>query len=202
MRILTHKITMEDGDIYTITNAVKAGSCPSIPSEEHFSAPALRIKNEPFPKGYKIHGQTINFDEYTEAYFNREEYPELEDNYLHAVHGELNDWKLIMVHIEKNHIQLEIGKSEEDFTVLEIVGAPALYLSVEAPALGGQSTDRYVICASMEDHDRRDGAYSRIVVSEYSDGLLRRDIFFNNNGPDDTYYTRTEWIDVTIKEYQ
>lgn len=202
MRILTHKITMEDGDIYAITNAVKAGLCPDIPSKEHFSAPALCIKSEPFPEGYKMCGQTINFDKYVKAYFDEKEYPELKDNYLRAIHGKLDDWKLIMVNIERNHIQLTIGKSEEDFTVLEIVGAPSLYLSVEAPALGGKSTDKYIIHASMGNHDRKDNAYNRIVVSEFSDGLLRRDVFFSNNGPDDEYSTRAEWINAAIAEYQ
>lgn len=206
MRKLTYRITMGDYDKYVITNATSTSDMPlDMPSEENFSAPALRIQSEPFPKGYKMCGQTVNLDDYISPFFDCNEYPELEANYLRAIHGELEGWKLYGLYIEKNHINLEIGKDEENYVILEIVGAPCLRFSVEVPTLNGEIA-KYDIMASMDDPNGLDPsnhkAYTRIFVTECGEGLDRRDIIFQNNAPFDVLYTRSEWIDVMVVEYR
>jgi len=202
MRKLTYKIAMEDCDEYVITNAT---STSDMPSKENFSAPALRIQSEPFPEGYKMCGQTVNLDDYVEPLFNFDADPELKANYLHAIHGELEGWKLYMISIEKNHIKLEVGKDEDNYGILEIVGAPLLRFSVEAPTLNGKIA-KYDITVEMRDPNGLDPsktkAYTRIFVTECGEGFDRRDIIFQNNAPFDVLYTRSEWIDVTVVEYR
>lgn len=202
MRKLTYKITMEDYDKYVITNTT---STSDMPTEENFSAPALRIQSEPFPKGHKMCGQTVNLDDYVKPFFDCDTNSELKANYLRAIHGDLEGWKLYMLYIEKNHIKLEVGKDEDNYGILEIVGAPHLRFSVEAPTLNDKIA-KYDITVSMDDPNGLDPsktkAYTRIFITECGADLDRRDIIFQNNAPFDVLYTRSEWIDIAVVEYR
>lgn len=205
MRMLPYKIQMEDGDRYTISNAVAVDTAFGlVPSKENFLAPAIHIKNEPFPKRHVMHGQVINIDDYIKPFFSEDVLPEYKKNYIKAVHSKLKGWKLIAISIAKNHIELTVGKDENHYELLEITAAPYLRFSVEAPTFGGR-TAKYLITAEMKDPNGLDSsnnkAYTRIIVTEFEDFGERR-IFFENNAPFDVEYTLNEWISVSVLEYR
>lgn len=98
MRTMSYKIAMGYADRYEISST--HDSWDYISKKERENTPAIRIKSEPFPKGYAKCGQVIDLDDYIEPCHIWRDEPELYDNYLKAIHGDLRGWKLITLKVE------------------------------------------------------------------------------------------------------
>lgn len=207
MNTLGHKVEMEDGDIYLISNTVMPPTSWFLsPRAENYRVPAVRIESEPFPEGHTRYGEVVDIDEYIKPIFDEDLDADdaLWENYLQAVHGEFEGWRLIAVFIEKNHVKLMIGKDEENYQYLEVTAAPELQFSTKAPNYRGQIT-KTTIHIKMEDPNGLDPmknkAYTWISVVEH-DKLYKREFTFHNCAPFDVLYTKAEWIDVKAIEYR
>ncbi len=200
MRTMSYKIAMGYADRYEISST--HDSWDYISKKERENTPAIRIKSEPFPKGYAKCGQVIDLDDYIEPCHIWRDEPELYDNYLKAIHGDLRGWKLITLKVEHMHIELAVGNDKGDYRCFNITAAPHLYFSVEAPTFGGK-TDRFIVEASLKDDNSKDKVFhkpfDRIVITEPCETGWRK-IVFTNMEDTGLPYTQDEWIDITIVE--
>lgn len=195
MRMMYHRITLDSSDGYIITNAEVGWE--AMPAPANYEAPAIRVSNEP------LDGKVVgNVDDcISKESFDEITAPDFKANYIQALHGELNDWKLIGVRISRNDITLFFAcESTYNIEFIHINSAPWLRLRIEAPTYNG-SIDTYLVEMSTDVTSTTGEQTHFMKVTEY-EPKGRREIIFENGNSFQTECLDSHWNYAYVIEYR
>lgn len=195
MRMMSYRVELDADGGYLIANA----ECDwnGMPMSENRQAPALRISCE-----QSYHGRDIaNLDDYVEpTTFDEDTDPELKDNYVRALHGDLPGWKLVGVNIDAVYISfMLLNTNMLKYELLNTKPSPYLRFTIEAPAYGGGG-NKYLVETSEDDNGGGETTKFLKVTEYYATG--KREIIFENDNLLKPYHEEDAWKYAYVIEYR
>lgn len=165
MRTMCYRREIDREDGYFIAN-VGTVSWDALPTPANKKGPAIRVSNAALENG-RIAADVADYARLNE--FTEDEYasPEFRENYIKALRGELEGWKLVGINICPGGCPCLIFVSD-DFDgceMLYIERAPWLQVVFEVDREDG-GTDKYLLKMS----DEGNGRYFMSVVEYYEHG--------------------------------
>lgn len=190
MRSLTYRIELDRHDGYFISNA-DVTSWESLPCRENFTHPPIKVSNAPI-EGRRLVG---NIDDYIEP--PDDACDDFQEKYLQALHGEIDDWRLIAVGVNCYGATLLFGNGETNETELLYL-SKAYYLRVWFDVYredGG--IDRFLFTIAQADER---GEQYAVRVTEYTP-FGRRQILFNHEIYCEAECPEDHWQYAYVTEY-
>jgi len=193
MRAMTYRIELDAENGYVISNTNEA-SWESLPCRESFSHPPIKVSNAPMESG-RVVG---NIDDYAEPDWDGSDSDFLK-NYLKALHGESDDWRLVAVSIDRDGATLLFGNEETgSIEFLHIRHTHHLRVWFDVYRESG-SFDRYLFTMWEEAHGEK--TYRRVRVTEYTPSG-RREIVFIRGNDCDAECPDPHWRYAYVTEYR
>lgn len=209
MRSMTYRLVLDDLDNrYLIYNAETTWN--SMPQAENLQRPSIRVKNVPIGGGIdadiascvrirEFYGDTFEPENKDDLKEERSLHNAFQANYARILHGELPNWVLAVVHIDRVGITMaffdrETGQEED----LCVNWTPLLRFMFEVDRVDGSGVDTYVVDMSANSQDSEKSHYLRVTEE---DAYGKRELVFTPlhdepDGLDD------HWEYVYVTEYR
>lgn len=191
MRTISYRIELDREHGYVISNA--DASWESLPAQDSFNHPPIKVSNAPLDDKWLVG----NVDDYVEL--SDPDDDTFQDEYLKALHGESEIWRLIAVSIDHIGATLLFGNKETHYTeFLYIQHANYLRIWFDVYRESG-SFDRYLFTISEDTNS--EGAYKSVCVTEYAPSG-RREIAFNRGVSYDAKCPDPHYVYAYVTEYR
>jgi len=202
---MRYRLELEAGDEgYLIYNAETTWN--GMPKPENLQRPSIRVKNVPFYgkivadiASCVTPGDCYEDDPCFDGTKDRILHDKFKANYVRILHGELPEWVLGLVRIDKGGVTMEFFDRETGHgEYLYIDWTNRLEILFEVDRADGDGVDTYLVKLSAEGPDYKDNRY--LKVTEH-DAYGKRELVFTTlygkpDGPDEC------WKYVYVTEYR
>lgn len=190
MRSITYRIELDQDHGYVISNA--DASWESLPDQDSFNHPPIKVSNALLDDKWLVG----NVDDCVELSDPDDDFRE---EYLKALHGESENWRLIAVSVNRAGATLLFGNKETnriDFLHIQHASHLRVWFDVYRE---GDSFDRYLLRMSEDAYG--DSTLKAVDITEYAPSG-RRVIAFNRGLDYDAECPDPHWVYAYVTEYR
>jgi len=207
---MRYRLELEDGDEgYLIYNAETDWN--AMPAEATLQRPSIRVKNVPFcgeiaadiascVEVNEFYGDTFEPENKDDLKEDRLRYNVFASNYIRILHGELPDWVLGVVRINRSGITMAFFERETGYWEdLHVNWTPLLKFMFEVDRADGSGVDTYLVEMSADSEDTEKNHHLKVTEQ---DAYGKREIVFTPRYNAEKAHTPGDgWAYAYVTEY-